>query len=171
ARAQARVIEEKIEARVFEWIDKNTTLNSTTIQCLNAPPPLADLLDQTAHLILHYAKLPVSELAVLCACWVALTYTCEHFRYCGYLALRSATPRCGKTRLLRMIALLALGHPSITTTPTAPVLFRGQRTVLLLDEVDRLRNSDKENFGAVLAILNVGFEKGAVVERMEKTRG
>jgi hypothetical protein len=43
--------------------------------------------------------------------------------------------------------------------------------VLILDEVDRLRNADKENFGAVLSILNVGFEKGAVVERTEKTNG
>src|SRR4030095_11313923 len=87
------------------------------------------------------------------------------------LALRSATPRCGKTRLLRLLALLALDSPSITTTPTAPVLFRSQRKVLILDEVDRLRNADKENFGAVLSILNVGFEKGAVVERTERAKG
>jgi hypothetical protein len=64
-----------------------------------------------------------------------------------------------------------LDAPSITTNPTAPVLFWNQRKVLVLDEVDRLRNADKENFGAVLSILNVGFEQGAIVERMEKTRG
>ncbi len=134
-------------------------------------PRLADLLDQVAHLIGTYTKLPANALSVLIACWVALTYIHDSFRYCGYLALRSATPRCGKTRLLRLLALLALDAPSITTTPTAPVLFRSQRKVLILDEVDRLRNADKENFGAVLSILNVGFEKGAVVERTEKTKG
>jgi hypothetical protein len=36
---------------------------------------------------------------------------------------------------------------------------------LLLDEVDKLRNADKEKYGEVLAVLNCGFEAGAVVER------
>ncbi len=134
-------------------------------------PTLADLLDETAHLVTTYAKLPVQELAILIACWIALTYTYERFRYCGYLALRSATPRCGKTRVLRILSLLVLGSPSITTSPTAPVLFRSLRPVLILDEVDRLRNADKDNFGAVISILNVGFEKGAVVERTERIKG
>jgi hypothetical protein len=135
------------------------------------PPRLADLLDQVAHVIEIYIKLPIKALSLLIACWIVLTYTYTNFRYCGYLALRSATPRCGKTRLLRLISLLALDAPSITTNPTAPVLFRSQRKVLVLDEVDRLRNADKENFGVVLSILNVGFEQGAIVERMEKTKG
>ena len=134
-------------------------------------PRLADLLDEAAHLITRYAKLPFRELSVLVACWIALTYIYEHFRYCGYLALRSATPRCGKTKLLRILSLLVQGCPSITTNPTAPVLFRSLRRVLILDEVDRLRNADKDNFGAVISILNVGFEKGAVVERTERTKG
>ena len=30
---------------------------------------------------------------------------------------------------------------------------------MVLDEVDRLRNADKENFGQVIAVLNVGFEQ------------
>ena len=134
-------------------------------------PRLADLLDQTGHTINYYCRLPNASLATLAASWIALTYLYDSFRYCGYLALRSATPRCGKTRLLRLLALLALDTPAITTTPTAPVLFRSQRKVLILDEVDRLRNADKENFGAVLSVLNVGFEKGSVVERTEKAKG
>jgi hypothetical protein len=60
-------------------------------------PRLADLLDQVAHLIEIYIKLPIKALSLLVACWIVLTYTYTNFRYCGYLALRSATPRCGKT--------------------------------------------------------------------------
>ncbi len=56
-------------------------------------PMLADLLDEAAHLITSYAHLTVRETAVLMACWIALTYTYECLQYCGYLALRSATPR------------------------------------------------------------------------------
>jgi len=131
-------------------------------------PLLGDLLDEVAHLISGYTKLPIPALSVLIACWIANTYLYEQFRYCGYLALRSATPRCGKSRLLRIVAKVMLSAPTITTTPTAPVLFRSQRKAMVLDEVDRLRNADKENFGQVIAVLNVGFEKGAVVERAER---
>lgn len=133
-------------------------------------PRLADLLDQVAHLLNHFSRLPNPNLAVLIACWIGLTYCYELFRYCGFLALRSATPRCGKTRLLRSVALTAFESPKIQPTPTPAVLFRRKGKVLILDEVDKLRNTDKENFGLVMAILNVSFEAGAMVERTEKTK-
>jgi hypothetical protein len=83
---------------------------------------------------------------------VAQTYIFDAFQYCGYLLLRSAT-RCGKTRLLRLISKLVFGTPPITTTPTPAVLFRSNRKVIFLDEVDKLRNADKEAYGEVLAVL------------------
>jgi hypothetical protein len=105
---------------------------------------------------------------MLLAVWIAGTYNFDRFRYCGYLALRSATPRCGKTLLMRILSQSANGMPSITSMPTPAVLFRGTRPVLLLDEVDKLRNADKEKYGEVLAVLNCGFEKGAVIERCNR---
>ena len=48
ASARARIVGEQIEARVFEWIDKNTTLNSATTTYLEDTPHLADLIDETA---------------------------------------------------------------------------------------------------------------------------
>jgi uncharacterized protein DUF3631 len=47
-------------------------------------------------------------------------------------------------------------------------LFRSTRPVLLLDEVDKLKNSDKEKYGEVLAVLNCGFEAGAIIDRCNK---
>lgn len=76
-----------------------------------------------------------------------------------------------KTRLLKLIALLSNGGPKINTIPTAAVLFRRKNPVLILDEVDRLRNSDKEHFGEVIAVLDKGFESDAVVERTERKGG
>jgi Fe-S-cluster formation regulator IscX/YfhJ len=137
----------------------------------NAAVRLADVLDEIAGLIQRFIALPHADLAMLIACWIANTYLFNSFSYCGYLALRSATPRCGKSRLLRLVALLAFGTPPITMNPTAATLFRVTRRVLILDEVDRLKNQDKEKFGDVLAVLNAGFERGGVVERMEKTKG
>src|SRR5690348_14379431 len=68
--------------------DPHTSTDSTISASLEAPPCLADLLDESAHLILRYVRLPVPWLAVLVACWIALTYSYGNFRYCGYLALR-----------------------------------------------------------------------------------
>ena len=131
-------------------------------------PRLADVLDEMDHVIRHYVRLPVAQLAIVIALWIAGTYTFDRFRYTGYLALRSATPRCGKTTLLRLLSQLANGAPPITAAPTPAILFRSTRPVLLLDEVDRLRNSDKEQFGEVMLVLNFGFEQGGIVERCDR---
>ncbi len=132
------------------------------------PPRLAGVVDEIAGLVLRYVKLPHDDLAALVALWIVNTYTFARFNYCGYLALRSATPRCGKSRLLRLAALFSNSNPPVTANPSAAALFRSGRPVLVLDEVDRLRNADKETFGDVLAVLNFGFERGGVVERVEK---
>ncbi|HHZ83037.1 MAG TPA: DUF3631 domain-containing protein, partial [Nitrospirales bacterium] len=131
---------------------------------------LASLIHAIKATITQYVVLRTASLAMLLAVWIVGTYAFQHFYYFGYLALRSATPRCGKTRLLKLIAMFALGGPPITTAPTAAVLFRTTRKVLILDEVDRLRNMDKDAFGDVMAILNSGFEQDGMVERVEKTR-
>jgi hypothetical protein len=128
---------------------------------------LADLLDEIDQVVRRYVGLPNPELSVLVAVWVVQTYTFDKFRYCGYLALRSATPRCGKTTLLRILSQLTNGAPPITSIPTPAVLFRSTRRVLLLDEVDRLKNADKEKYGELLAVLNAGFEDGGMIERCE----
>jgi hypothetical protein len=73
--------------------------------------------------------------------------------------------------MLKILAELVRGNPKVNATPSAATLYRSKKKVLLLDEVDRLRNADKEAFGSVLAVLNVGFEKGGAIERMEKIRG
>src|SRR5829696_7952974 len=98
---------------------------------------LGHAIEMMESLINHYTQLAHPSHGLLIACWIANTYAYEEFRYCGYLALRSATPQCGKTRLLRLIAALSNGNPRVMTCPTAAVLFRCGRKVLLIDEVDR----------------------------------
>jgi hypothetical protein len=129
---------------------------------------LANDLDTIVGMIQKYFSLPHPAVAMLIACWIANTYIYKAFRYVGYLTLRSATPRCGKTRLLRLIGELSAGAPRPTTSPTAAVLYRGKREVLLLDEVDGLRNKDKETHSTIVAVLNAGFEEGGMIERLEK---
>ena len=41
----------------------------------------------------------------------------------------------------------------------------------LADEVENLKNSDREQFGAIIGIINAGFAKGATVRRMVQIEG
>lgn len=148
--------------------DRRTT---TILNDGPSAPRLADLLDEVAGLIDNYTTMPRDGLSMLIAAWIASTYTFKRFRYCGYLRLRSATPRCGKSRLLSLVAAVSNGEPPVTSAPSAALLIRRTRPVLLLDEVDRLRNADKETYGDVLGVLNVGFEAGGTFEKLEKAKG
>jgi hypothetical protein len=134
-----------------------------------APVRLADELEQIEALIHRYVKLSDPALAMLIAVWIANTYTFECFDYCGYLHIQSATPECGKTTLLKVLRYLSKGKPPILTAPTAAGLFRSQYKVLLIDEAERLRDHDKDNFGTLITVLNAGIEKDGQVERLEKT--
>jgi hypothetical protein len=133
------------------------------------PVRLADELEQIETLILRYVELSDPALAMLIAVWVANTYTFECFDYCGYLHIQSATPECGKTTLLKVLRFLSKGKPPILTAPTAAGLFRSQHKVLLIDEAERLRDHDKDNFGTLITVLNAGVEKEGQVERLENT--
>lgn len=130
---------------------------------------LGDIIDQITQILHRYIKFEENGLATVIACWIIQTFCFEIFEYCGYVALRSPTPRCGKSRLLKLIALFV--DSLVIIIPTAATIFRSTRRVLLLDEVDQLRNKDKETFGVVLSVLNSGFEKGGVIERVEKEKG
>ena len=138
---------------------------------MSQPVQLSTLLDEMAALIVRFVNLPGPDIATLLAVWIAGTYVYERFEYYGYVALRSPTMRCGKSRLLKLLARLANGNPPVTTIPTSAVIFRNKRKVLALDEVDKLRNKDREKYGDVIAVLNAGFERSGTVERNEKVKG
>jgi len=132
------------------------------------PEELAVLLQQIADILNKYVELPMKQFAVLIALWIANTYVYKLFDSCGYLRLKSATPRCGKSRLFELIGALVDPPVPIMTMPTAAILFRSERPVLLLDEVDNLRQKDKDAHGDVMSILNLAYKKGGIVERCNK---
>ncbi len=112
------------------------------------------------------------RLPLLLAAWSMGTYTHRVFRVFPYLALRSPTKRCGKSRVLDLISLVAFNASQRTLNPTEAQLFRGPSKnagTLLLDEVELLRG-DKETFQGLLQVLNSRFERGGVVTRLQKTK-
>jgi hypothetical protein len=143
----------------------------TSLTPTPGPIRLGDEIDWMIEQFEKYVSLPSNGTSVILALWAANTYTYENFPYTAYLAIRSATPQCGKSRLLSLIGSMCLGNPQPTTMPTAAVLYRNPNKVMLLDEVDKLRNQDKEIHGSLIAVLNSGFEQRGRVDRMKDGPG
>lgn len=109
---------------------------------------------------------------LLLAVWTLGTYCYRIFRVFPYLALRSPDKRCGKSRVLDELSLLAFNASPRLVHLTESIVFRSPSRnggTMLLDEVEALKNADKENYAGLLATLNSGFERGGSVPRNEKT--
>jgi putative DNA primase/helicase len=111
------------------------------------------------------------DLPALLAIWLAGTYGYMMFEYFPYLVLRSPEKRCGKSRTLDLIALLGFNAHQPTASPTEAQIFREPREdggVQIYDELEGM-TGDKERWGAVTSVFNVGFHRGSVVSRYKKT--
>jgi hypothetical protein len=153
----------------IEKAAENLTYNGDGPEEPDTQPILGDIIETIQRTLIKYIDFSHPSLATVASLWIVQAFCFESFQYCGYLALRSPTLRCGKSRLLKLIALFI--GAIITAIPTAATIFRSNRKELILDEVDMLGNRDKETFGLVLAVLNCGFEKGATIPRCEKEKG
>lgn len=105
---------------------------------------------------------------VLTVIWIIGTYLHRCFPLYPYLCIQSPTKRCGKTRLLELIAALGFNSDGLQTTPTEAVLYRQAAITggtLCWDEAESLGNiKDKSERNA---ILNVAYRKGGKVSRCE----
>jgi Protein of unknown function (DUF3631) len=112
------------------------------------------------------------RIPLLLAVWTLGTYCYRVFRVFAYLALRSPDKRCGKSRVLDLLSLVAFNASSRVVHPTEAQVFRGPSRnggTLLLDEIEALGRADKDTYAGLLAVLNSGFEQGGSVPRLEKT--
>jgi hypothetical protein len=131
---------------------------------------IAQAVDGLADFFLRYVVLRDHRTALWVAAWTLATWCCRAFRVFPYLSIRSAEKRCGKSRLLGLMARVCFNASPVTAHPTEAQLYRSAaRTggVQLFDEVETLRG-DKDRFDALITVLNVGFERGGVVTRLEK---
>ncbi len=92
------------------------------------------------------------------------------FSYFPYLHLNSPVLRCGKTLLLEIIGQLAAQATPRLSNASEAVIFRlaDSGATMLLDELESLRNQDREKFGNIMGLLNAGFQAGAKVPRAQK---
>jgi hypothetical protein len=131
---------------------------------------VARTLDALADFFTRYVILRDRRTALWVAAWALATWCHRAFRVFPYLSIRSAEKRCGKSRLLGLLARVCFNASPVTAHPTEAQLYRSAaRTggVQLFDEVETLKG-DKDRFDALITVLNVGFERGGVVTRLEK---
>jgi len=132
----------------------------------------AALLDTVRDAIERYVILPSEDALVAVVLWVAATHAVDRLEHATRLAIHSPLKRCGKSRLMEVIA--PLSHDAMqTTNVSVPALFRtieaaGERPpTLFLDEADQIFGSarkDEQNADLVAA-LNNGFRRGSPTYR------
>lgn len=130
------------------------------------PSPLsgAELLAQLASAVGKFVFL-TAEQADAVALWVLQTHVFDTAAYAPRLAITSALPRCGKSRLLEVMEPL-VRNPVRSGSLTPAVVFRyidsaPVAPTLLIDEGDTFLNADETLNG----ILNMGHRRGGVVMR------
>jgi hypothetical protein len=106
------------------------------------------------------------------AAWALGTWCYRAFRVFPYVSIRSPEKRCGKSRLLRLLSRVAFNASPATAAPTEAYIFREAERrsgAQFFDEIDALSpRTDRERYASLLAVLNVGFERGGAVARQEK---
>jgi len=132
------------------------------------PPDLAEALSQVEDFLRRYIVFPSRSHSPAIALWVAHSHALAAFDYTPYLHITSPEKRCGKSRVLDTLALLA-PEPWVAVSPTDAVIYRKisiSKPTLLLDEVDTVFTGGKsENKEGLRALLNAGFNRSATVPR------
>ena len=162
-REKKRADEIKQEEQKQEEIPKDLIANAW---------PTRDLITAVAGTLKRFVLIKDERKYQLIAIWVLATYLYLCFDYMPILWITSPTKRSGKTRLLEVLTQLVSKPSGIKINPTEAVLFTtiNRGLTLCLDEVEKLKKSDHELYGAIMAILNSGFQKGATVSRMRKNK-
>jgi hypothetical protein len=123
----------------------------------------AELLDEISRFIRRFVALS-DEQADIIALWVVHTHAFDAADATGYLSIRSAEKRSGKTRLLETLTLV-VARPWLTGRVTAAVLVRkvaAETPTPLLDESDAAFRGDKEYSETLRGVLNAGFRRGGM---------
>lgn len=96
------------------------------------------------------------------------TYIYRIFRYFPYAWL-NAEKGSGKTLLMEVVSAIAF-NGELITSPTEAVIFRdvaNNQVTMCIDEVEMLKKRDKDVYGAIISLLNAGFNKSGYVKRVE----
>jgi Protein of unknown function (DUF3631) len=127
----------------------------------------AHILDLVEATYRRHVVLGNDAQAVAVTLWTAHTHAIDAFDITPYLHVCSPEKRCGKSNVLKLAKGLT-PRPWFAITPSEAVTFRKidrDCPTLLLDEVDAIFGPKARDHEGLRAILNAGFERGAMVPR------
>jgi hypothetical protein len=163
------------DERMWEFMAvlERTIAAAAPINLYPSIPLTKDLLTDLTALIRQFIFFKNERVALLIGTWILATYISERFQYLPILWITSPVMRCGKSRLVDIIdKLVWKSSGSVINTSLAALYYMtAEGCTFLADEVENLKNSDREQFGAIIGIINAGFAKGATVRRMVQLEG
>ena len=124
----------------------------------------AELLDDLHATLTKYVVFPSREAAAAVTLWIAATHAVNAFQHATRLVITSPAKRCGKSRLLDIIAGTC-NEALISVNATVAAIFRSLGSdnppTLIIDEADALYGSKRaaEQNEDLRALLNAGFQR------------
>ncbi|MCC6127394.1 MAG: hypothetical protein IT426_20745 [Pirellulales bacterium] len=136
----------------------------------HAPNP-SELFKRLCQRIEYFLDLPKRQapgMASTLALWTMLSYCFQNLGAVPYLYLGGPTGS-GKSRVIEILSRLVFRSVS-SSNMTGPALFRTLHSyggILLLDEAERLKQSNDPSMGEILSMLLAGYKRGGKATRLE----
>lgn len=132
----------------------------------------ADLLNHVCDAIKKYVAFADEHQPVAITLWIAATHALPAWHHATRLAITSPQKRCGKSRLLDVVAALSW-FPLLVANATTAAIFRSiggddsQAPTLFFDEADAFFGTKRaaEHHEDLRALLNAGWQRGRPVMR------
>lgn len=158
----------QVSKQVYELANK-LTINEDFIKMFQSFNSSGyELYKELVHVITHYVDVP-RWCASQTALWIMATYVYQGFNAFPYLILL-AERGSGKSRMLRLITMLS-SNGLFWVSASMSSLFRAVEALkptLGLDEIEYMNDERNPNAQELLNLLNSGYERGAVVPRVNK---
>jgi TusA-related sulfurtransferase len=169
-----RLDERKDDDLLAVWLKLDDEQRTAT----RVEPPSAaahdgtELLDAVYDQLTKFVVFPDDSAAVAAALWIAATHALPAWQHATRLIIRSPQKRCGKSRLLDIVALLCF-EPLMSTDASVAAIYRSigdddhQTPTLLIDEVDALFGTKvkAEQNDDLRGLLNAGWQRGRSARR------
>lgn len=126
-----------------------------------------DVVSAVEEFIAGYIVIP-DLMALAIACWVVAAWLAEIWDRFPHLAVTSPEKRCGKTRLLQLLAMMAPNAVNTTNISPAAIyrLVEQRKPTLLLDEAQSIVRRGSESSEILRELLNAGIDRDAKVFRV-----
>jgi hypothetical protein len=134
----------------------------------------AELLNELHATLVRFVVFPSAHAAVAVTLWIAATHAQDAWEHATRLVIKSPVKRCGKSRLLDLLA--ALCHNvliSVNISPAALVrsITEADPPTLLVDEADTIFGTKKQadNNEDIRGLLNAGHQRNRPYIRWDVT--